>query len=368
MTQIELGNAIDFYGKWPTPIAIISDGPYGLSSYPGDLKEPQRLADWYEPHIEKWSKYSTPQTTLWFWNSELGWAEVHGVLARYGWEYRNCHIWDKGMAHVAGNSNGSTLRKFPVTTEVCVQYTKRAIFPSPTGPRSMKEWLRSEWLRSGLPLNKTNEACGVKNAATRKYFTQCHLWYYPPPEAFEMLASYANRHGRAEGRPYFSADGKRRLSREEWGGMRAKFNFKNGITNVWQVPAVRNGERVKARGGYVHMNQKPLILMVRCIEASTDLGDVVWEPFGGLCSATVAAGMTRRRGFAAEINPKFFAAAARRLADADGQKTEKLFPERESDSEFGFGSESERAATTRQDTHPLLLETRAPSKSHHRCT
>jgi len=60
VTQIELGNAIDFYGKWPTPIAIISDGPYGLSSYPGDLKEPQRLADWYEPHIEKWSKYSTP--------------------------------------------------------------------------------------------------------------------------------------------------------------------------------------------------------------------------------------------------------------------------------------------------------------------
>jgi site-specific DNA-methyltransferase (adenine-specific) len=359
--QIELGNSINLYSKWPTPMAIISDGPYGLSSYPGDLKSPDRLADWYEPHIEQWSRFATPATTLWFWNSELGWASVHGALNRHGWEYRNCHIWDKGMAHVAGNSNGSTLRKFPVTTEVCVQYTKRPVFPSPSGPRSMKEWLRSEWLRSGLPLSKTNAACGVKNAATRKYFTQCHLWYYPPPEAFEMLASYANQHGRRAGRPYFSVDGKRPVTRAEWAAMRSKFNFKNGITNVWQVPAVRDGERVKGREGYVHMNQKPLILMVRCIEASTDPGDVVWEPFGGLCSATVAAGMTKRRGFAAEINPRFFAAAANRLAETDGKKTGNLFTECGARSEFGCRPNAERASTTRTNTDPLLLDAWRPT-------
>jgi len=62
-------------------------------------------------------------------------------------------------------------------------------------PCSMKHWLRSEWLRSGLPLYKTNDACGVKNAATRKYFTQCYLWYFPSPDKMEELARYANKYG-----------------------------------------------------------------------------------------------------------------------------------------------------------------------------
>ena len=62
------------------------------------------------------------------------------------------------------------------------------------------------------------------------------------------------------------------------------------------------------------MNQKPLELLERIIRSSSDPGDVVWEPFGGLCSATVAALRTGRKAFAAEINPKFYNAAKERLS------------------------------------------------------
>ena len=319
---IELGDAMDCYEAWPMPAAIVSDGPYGLKSYPGDPATPGELPAAYEPHVAAWSRLSTPQTTLWFWNSEIGWALTHPVLERHGWEYRNCHVWDKGIGHIAGNSNGETLRKFPVTTEVCVQYVRRAEFDTPEGRLGMKEWLRYEWRRAGLPLTLTNEACGVKNAATRKYFTQCHLWYYPPPEAFERFAAYANNYGDSVGRPYFSLDGRRPATAAEWSRMRAKFNFSNGITNVWSAPAVRNGERIKGASGYAHMNQKPLSLMRRCIEASTDEGDAVWEPFGGLCSATVAAASLGRRGFAAEVLPKYHSLASARLEALDGKEQE----------------------------------------------
>jgi len=310
-----LGDALDLYPRWPAPVAIISDGPYGLASFPGDPPTPNGLADWYRPHIEAWSRYATPQTTLWFWNSELGWATVHHTLADCGWEYRNCHVWDKGIGHVAGNSNGKTLRKFPVTTEVCVQYTKTAFFRSQGTLLPMKEWLRAEWERTGLPMSKTNEACGVRNAATRKYFTKDHLWYFPPPEAFEQLVRYANAHGRREGRPYFSADGKRPLTAEEWASMRSKFNFHNGTTNVWRENAVRGAERVKRRHKCIHMNQKPLRLMELCVEASTDPADVVWEPFGGLCTGAVACLETGRTCFAAEINREYFEEARKRLKE-----------------------------------------------------
>lgn len=312
--QIYCGDFLSVCESWPSPTVIVADGPYGIKSFPGDPPTPESLAEWYAPYIECWSKRSTPQTTLWFWNTEIGWATVHPRLAEHGWEYRACHIWNKGVGHVAGNANSLTLRKFPIVTEVCVQYIKKARFQADGKLLDMKEWLRHEWFRTGLPLYKANEACRVRNAATRKYLTDDHLWYYPPPEAFHRLAEYANKHGRPSDRAYFSIDGKHPLSREEWAALRAKFNCEVGVTNVWSEPPVRGPERVKNRQKCIHLNQKPLRLIELIIRASSDPGDTVWEPFGGLCSVAVACFKLNRRCMSAEILPKFFEAARQRLA------------------------------------------------------
>lgn len=319
-SQLHFDYAERLYDKWPTPVCIIADGPYGVSGFPGDLPTAATLAEWYRPHIAAWSAYSTPVTTLWFWATELGWASVHPLFVEFGWEYRSCHVWDKGMSHVAGNSNTQTLRKFPVVTEVCVQYTKAARFTSSGGEMSMQEWLRHEWTRSGLPLREANAACGVLNAATRKYLTADHLWYYPPPDAFERLAKYANERGKRSGRPYFSVDGKRPISAEQWSKLRAKFKCEPGVTNVWQAPQVSGRERVQGqRNGMqykfssLHGSQKPLKLTSLIIRCSTEPNDVVWEPFGGLCPGAIASESLGRRYFAAEIVPEFYAAAKARL-------------------------------------------------------
>ncbi|MGA2660699.1 MAG: DNA methyltransferase [Verrucomicrobiota bacterium] len=311
--SIYWGDALDFYRQWARPTVIISDGAYGLGSFPGDPPTTAGLEAWYRPHVEAWTKLALPSTTLWFWNSELGWATVHPLLTSAGWEYRCCHIWDKGIAHIAGNANTKTLRKFPVVTEVCVQYVKKTYFEAQGMRMTMQEWLRHEWIRAGLPLWKTNQACGVKNAATRKYFTTDHLWHFPPPDAFDALVRYANAHGKPTGRPYFSLDGQRPLTGEQWSQMRAKFTCSAGVMNVWREPAVRGIERLKDQSQCVHMNQKPLKLLELCLKASSDEGDVVWEPFGGLCSATLAAHRLKRRAFAAESVAAFYQIAVRRL-------------------------------------------------------
>src|ERR1019366_6741207 len=49
------------------------------------------------------------------------------------------------------------------------------------------------------------------------------------------------------------------------------------------------------------------------ITAVTEPGEVVWEPFGGLCSASVAAVALDRRAFAAETDPGFADLAEERL-------------------------------------------------------
>ena len=315
--NLYLGNFSEVSEEWPSPTVIVADGPYGVASYPGDPVSHEELAEWYSPHVAYWSKRALPETTLWFWNTEIGWATVHPVLAQHGWEYRSCHVWDKGVGHIAGNANSKTLRRFPVVTEVCVQYVRNVTVDSNGQTMSLKQWVRHEWERSGLTLNEANLACGVKNAATRKYLTKCHLWYFPPPEAFELLAQYANRHGRPKGRPYYSLDGVRPATAEEWAKMRAKFHCDVGITNVWREPPVRGEERIKDAHKSVHMNQKPLRLLEQMILASSNEDDVVWEPFGGLCSTAIAALNTGRQCYSAEILEDYYRAALTRLANHD---------------------------------------------------
>ena len=302
-------NSMCLYHSWPCPTVIISDGPYGLDSYEGDPSSVERLPDFYEPHVKAWADHSRPSTTLWFWCSEIGWATVHPVLAKHGWRYVNCHIWDKGMAHAAGNTNTKTLRKFPIVTEVCVQYVR----DHRIGTLPMKYWLRNEWRRAGLPFSQANAACHVKDAATRKYMARDHSWYFPPPKAFILLAGYANERGNVEGRPYFAKPDGTPYSEREWELMRAKFTCNVGITNVWNEPAVSGAERIKVEGSTAHPNQKPLKLIQRIIEASSDMGDHVWEPFGGTCPAAVVCARLDRICHSAETNKIFYENAIERM-------------------------------------------------------
>ncbi len=307
-----LGNSLNNYEQWESPIAIVSDGAYGILGFEGDTSDHMGLPDWYEPHIKKWSEAATAQTTLWFWNSEIGWAAVHPVLEKFGWRYVNCNSWNKGKGHIAGNVNTAKIRRFPVVSEVCVQY----VFEAKIDGQILRHWLINEWKRTGLPMKKANEACGVKDAATRKYFDQGHLWYFPPSEVFEKMAVYGNTFGRQEGKPYFSLDGIKPMAASDWGKMRSKFNCPHGYTNIWERGSLRGNERIKApktNAKAAHLNQKPLDLMRLIIEASTDKGDVIWEPFGGLFSASFVASMLNRKSYACELDRGYYSLGLERF-------------------------------------------------------
>lgn len=300
-----LGNSLKHYEDWPSPNVIVSDGAYGILGFEGDTSDHLDLPEWYEEHIAAWSMSATAESTLWFWNSEIGWASVHPILERYGWRYVNANIWNKGKAHIAGNVNTAKIRRFPVVTEMCVQY----VFEPKINNLTLQRWLHKEWKRTGLTFRKANEACGVKDVATRKYLDQGHLWYYPPPEMFIKMASFANEYGDPAGRPYFSRDGIRHMTIEEWSSMRSTFHCPMGVTNVWDRNPLKGKERIKVpktSSKAAHLNQKPLDLMQRIIEASSDPGGIVWEPFGGLFSASLAAKQLKRKAFTGEIDPTYY--------------------------------------------------------------
>ena len=321
------GPAEAAYDHWPSPDLIVSDGAYGVGGFPGDPRTPDGLQEWYVDHVRAWSSRAHPGTTLWFWNTEIGWATVHPLLAREGWEYVQTILWNKGLGHIAGNVNGDTIRRLPTVTEVCVFYRRQLRFRTEDGPVSARKWLRSEWQRTGMPLNRANEACGVRNAATRKYLTLDWLWYFPPAAMMARLVAYANHHGDPDGRPYFSLDGKRPVTAAQWARLRHPWNHEHGLTNVWSLPQLNGAERYRGNGRRVaprvhnpgknataHLNQKPLEFMRRIVKVASNPGDTVWEPFGGLCTASLAAVEARRNAYAAEPDPYFLSLAEARLA------------------------------------------------------
>lgn len=306
-------------------MVIIADGPYGLGGA-GDLKGAGDLPAWYEPHVRHWTAKATALTTLWFWNTEIGWATVHPVLARHGWIYRQCCIWDKGLTHAANQTNTQNLRKLPTVTEVCVQYIRPPELHRREGAeQSLQAWLRSEWFRSGLPTREANRACGCGDMARRRYLVGDGSWYCPPPAMFARMAAHANRFGNVAGRPYFSIDGVKPLTARQWaslsrsatGGMwdrqRGKFKCEAGLTNVWRCNPVRGAARIKLHGQSAHPNQKPLLLMERILRLSSHPGDLVWEPFGGLFTGALAAARLGRRCVAAEAQASVYGAGVLRL-------------------------------------------------------
>lgn len=302
MESIKIDKFENCYKSWPRPTAIICDGPYGIpdSGYSGDNIKISDLVNFYDPILQIFSRSALASTTLWFWSTEIGWATVHPCIVNHGWEYRGINIWNKGKACIAGRCNSKTMRKFPVVTEVCAHYTRRETFKQNDNELTMQDWLRNEWVRSGLPLSLANHACGVKNAATRKWLTSDHLWYMPSSDAVEKLAIYANEFGDPAGRPYFDFSAATGLSFDKYDLIRAKFKLPHGITNVWDYPPL-SAERIKVNNVW-HPNQKPLELVKRIILCSTDNDDAVWEPFGGTCPGLSACINHNRNYFASECN------------------------------------------------------------------
>ena len=117
------------------------------------------------------------------------------------------------------------------------------------------------------------------------------------------------RHGRPAERPYFSIDGRAPVV-EEADALAGQMASRSRRNQFRREPAVHGRERM----GGAMADRKPLAEPAP--PASTDEGDIVREPFGGLRSASVSALRNRRSFRAAEIDPACFA-AAQRLADAE---------------------------------------------------
>src|SRR5579885_3794800 len=80
------------------------------------------------------------------------------------------------------------------------------------------------------------------------------------------------------------------------------------MKSVWRMPAPAKGEKQLG----AHPTQKPVALLERIILASTDRGDLVFDPFVGSGTTGIAAIRHQRRFIGIDLNPDFLAVAVNR--------------------------------------------------------
>lgn len=87
------------------------------------------------------------------------------------------------------------------------------------------------------------------------------------------------------------------------------------MSSVWRLPVCSGNERLKdSHGRKIHSTQKPLKLLERIIAISSNLDDVILDPFAGTMTTGAAAKMLGRRFIMIEASKEYCRAGESRLA------------------------------------------------------
>lgn len=90
-------------------------------------------------------------------------------------------------------------------------------------------------------------------------------------------------------------------------------NGNKQMKNVWRITSPSKKEKLYGK----HPTQKPIALIDRCLRASTNPGDLVFDPFAGSSSTGVAALSLGRRFIGCEADPDYIALSIQRLASLE---------------------------------------------------
>ena len=102
------------------------------------------------------------------------------------------------------------------------------------------------------------------------------------------------------------------------------YNTQKVPGNVWEFPRVR----FKMEEYENHPTQKPEILLERIIKASSNIDDIVLDPFSGSFTTGAVAKKLKRKFIGIDMNPEYFEIGLRRLGIAVEYNEKQLIKEK----------------------------------------
>lgn len=210
-------------------------------------------------------------------------------LEELGFILRQQIIINKGMKAVAGRAT-KNYKMFPNVTESILFLTKDNI-PFSRG------FLKSRQQELNLTSKAINEALGVKSNGGGMWsiYTGKNVCeQFPTEEIWEKLEKVLQFNI-----PYNS--------------VAQTYNAEMGVTDVWEDIDFYKENRY-------HPTQKPLKLINRLINASSNVGDKVLDPFGGSGSTLISCMINDRIGTVIELDEKYVAKIQHRVKTFNSEK------------------------------------------------
>ena len=106
----------------------------------------------------------------------------------------------------------------------------------------------------------------------------------------------------------------------------------------WTLPIANGKERLKSNGTKAHPTQKPESLLHRVLLASTNVGDIVLDPFFGSGTTGAVAKKLKRNFIGIEQDEKYIQVAQKRIASVKSADDESLTISSAREKRIPFGS------------------------------
>ncbi len=204
-------------------------------------------------------------------------------LEQFGLELRQQIIIDKGIRSVSGRAT----KKYKIFPNV----TESILFIIKDNKKFIKPFLKEKQKEIGLTAKQINEALGVKSNGGGMWsiYTGNNVCeQFPTEELWNKLSKILN----------FNLSYKK---------VAQTFNPQMGYTDVWT-----DIDFYKEK--HLHPTQKPLRLIKRLVEASSNEGDIVLDPFAGSDSTQVACIHLNRHYIGIEMDTNYYQMASKRIA------------------------------------------------------
>jgi len=256
--------------------AVVTDPPYNIGKAEWDKID--NYLDWCDEWIAKACYGCKISGAVWCFHSEPDvLVDLSRMIAKHGRPRRNWVTWDKDKWTYCRKYDAAGSRRFIESAEYIAYHARSPI----------AEWIKTERERRGMTRNVVEVALGyVSTKDATRGTALCYRW--------EEGSSIPNENDLA------------RLS-ELFGSSYPPpptFNNPGKVSSVWQYPpAPANG----------HATPKPVELMQRIVETTTNPGNTVLDCFAGSGTTGIACIRTGRRFIGIEKDARYFEIARARL-------------------------------------------------------
>lgn len=291
INKIYHNDCIDFLKKLENESvdSCVTDPPYwGVvdDEWDNQWKNIQEYKDWCETWIKEIARITKKSASFFIFGYSYQLSHLLPIIESHGFKFRQQIVVWKGMKSAAGRVS-SKLKMFPTTTEYIFYFVKDST-------EYIRDLLQERALEKGVTSKEINEFLGKASNGGGTWSSiagkKQKKLQEPTKEDWVKLEKILGELPKYEDVVY-------------------TFKLPMGVTDVF--------DDIKfyfPKGEKLHTTQKPLQLMNRIIEACSNEGDLILDPFMGSGSTAVSCKNLNRNYIGCEMDEKYYNVCIERLS------------------------------------------------------